>query len=319
MSGNDGMIIEPAMQTILDNMRLWATTRAPLGSVPPPEMRLRAAAMFAPWNLDPPLVANVRDFNIPGGCGMLRARLYDPDERKDAPILLYLHGGGWVIGDLESEDRALRLLALEGGTKIVSLDYRLAPEHPFPAAIEDAAAALQWLSQHVQDLGGRREHLALGGASAGANLSLATALWQRDHGGVMPSFLLLFYGVYGVDRNTESDRLFGGPDFGGPLVNMEMFYTLYTGSPERRRTPLVAPLLADLSELPPIYMNAAGIDPLRDDSRQLFARLQKASVPTTFVEYPGVLHGFTQFSLTSETARQALRNAGTALKAAFSS
>ena len=317
MIESDQTVAEPAMQVILAAMRQQDQNRPPLGAVPPPDMRARASAQFAAWNQEPPPLATVRDFEIPGGEGLRPARLYDPDSHTGAPLLLYLHGGGWVIGDLDLEDRALRLLAQESGSKIVSLDYRLAPEHPFPAAIEDTSAALEWLKQNGEALGAQRGKLALGGASAGANLALATALYQRDRGGALPDFLLLFYGVYGVDRNTESDRLFGGPDFGGALVHMETFYTLYAGPPEARRIPLVAPLLAKLSGLPPVYMNAAGLDPLRDDSRQLNARFKEAGVAVNFTEYPGVIHGFTQFSRTSETARRALAEAGAALKRAL--
>lgn len=245
---------------------------------------------------------------------MRRARWYDPDGRPQAPLLLYLHGGGWVVGDLEIEDRALRMLALASGAKIVSLDYRLAPEHPFPAAIEDTVAACGWLREHAQELGGSTRALALGGASAGANIALAAALRLRDEALPLPAQLVLFYGVYGADRNTESDRLFGTPEFSGPLANMELFYSLYAGSPEQRRDPLVAPLLADLKGLPPTFLNAAGIDPLRDDSRQLRDRLQQSGVPVSYVEYPGVVHGFTQFTLTSTTARKALADAGAAIR-----
>ena len=309
----DNTFVEPAMQPILTAMRA-ASARATGQPVTPEQMRLRAARQFAYWNRQPPVLAQVRDLDIPTGRGVRRARWYDPDGRLQAPLLLYLHGGGWVLGDLDIEDRALRTLALESGAKIVSLDYRLAPEHPFPAAIEDTVTAFAWLRRHAQELGGSARALALGGASAGANIALAAALRLRDEDLPLPAQLLLFYGVYGVDRNTESDRLFGTPEFSGPLANMELFYASYAGSPERRRNPLVAPLLADLKGLPPTFLNAAGIDPLRDDSRQLHDRLRQSGVPVRYWEYPGVVHGFTQFTLTSATARKALADAGAALR-----
>lgn len=313
----DDVFIEPAMQPILVAMRAAASARASGQPVTPEQMRLRAASQFEAWNRQPPPLEGVRDLDIPMGGGMRRARWYDPDGRSQAPLLLYLHGGGWVVGDLEIEDRALRILALESGAKIVSLDYRLAPEHPFPAAIEDTTAAFAWLREHAQELGGSAQALALGGASAGANIALAAALRLRDEALPLPAQLVLFYGVYGVDRSTESDRLYGTPEFSGPLANMELFYSSYAGSPEQRRDPLVAPLLANLKGLPPVFLNAAGIDPLRDDSRQLRDRLQQSGVPVSYVEYPGVLHGFTQFTLTSATARKALSEAGAAIREAL--
>lgn len=313
----DKVFIEPAMQPILEAMRAAASTRVPGQPVTPEQMRVRAASQFEAWNREPPALAGVRDLDIPIGAATRRARWYDPDGHSPAPLLLYLHGGGWVVGDLDIEDRALRVLALESGARILSLDYRLAPEHPFPAAIEDTMAAFAWLRAHAQELGGSARALALGGASAGANLALATALRLRDEALPLPAQLVLFYGVYGVDRDTESDRLFGTPEFSGPLANMEFFYASYAGSPEQRRDPLVAPLLADLHGLPPTFLSAAGIDPLRDDSRQLRDLLQQAGVPATYLEYPGVLHGFTQFTLTSATARKALNEAGAAIRAAL--
>lgn len=293
--------------------------------LPPPaekithqEMRRRANAIFAAWNVDLPPLAEVSDRTVPGPGGPLKIRLYNPARATATPLLLYLHGGGWMIGDLDLEDRALRLLALESGIRIASLDYRLAPEHPFPAAIEDCMAVYLWLLNHAEEWGGRRNRIALGGASAGANIALATALKLRDTDAPLPAFLSLCYGVYGADRNTPSDAQFGHTEFAGALIHMEMFYGLYAGSPEHRRSPLVAPLLADLHGLPPVHMNAAGLDPLRDDSRLLCAKLRDSGVPVSFVEYPGVIHGFTQFSLTSEIARAALRDSGIALREALS-
>lgn len=309
----DDVFIEPAMQSILADLRAAVSGRAPGQRVTAEQMRLRAAGQFKAWNRQPPPLRGVRDLDIPMGDGVRRARWYDPDGRSPAPLLLYLHGGGWMVGDLEIEDRALRILALASGVKIVSLDYRLAPEHPFPAAIEDTLATVTWLREHAPELGGSARALALGGASAGANIALAAALRLRDESMPLPAQLVLFYGVYGVDRNTASDRLFGTAEFSGPLANMELFYAAYAGAPEQRRHPLVAPLLAELKGLPPTFVNAAGIDPLRDDSRQLRDRLQQSGVPVRYREYPGVLHGFTQYTLTSATARKALREAGAAI------
>ena len=303
------------MRPIIAAMRAAAASGAPASTVPLTQMRMRAAAQFAPWNADPPALASVHDFDVPGGTGQRRARLYDPRGRTPVPLLLYLHGGGWVIGDLDMEDRALRVLALESGARIVSLDYRLAPEHPFPAALQDAVAAFGWLRAHAGELGGTADSLAIGGASAGANIALGATLDLRNRGQTLPALMVLMYGVYGTERTTESDRLFGSPELSGPLVHMQRFYDAYAGAPGQQDDPRVAPLRADLAGLPPVFLNAAGLDPLRDDSRQLRDRLQQAGVPVHYAEYPGVLHGFTQYTRTSPTARQALREAGAAIAA----
>ena len=316
MSAETPFEIDPEIQPILEAMRLRIANAPPFATIPPDQMRVRASGLFAPWNQDPPPLAVVRDFEIPGPAGGMPARLYDPIGSGDeAMLLLYLHGGGWVIGDLELEDRAIRLLALASSARIVSLDYRLAPEHPFPAAIDDITAALGWLKGHASEFGARPDQIAIGGASAGANLALASTLRLRDEGGPTPSFLVLFYGVFGVDQSTASHLEFARPELGAPV--MENFLLAYAGDENARQQPLVAPLLADLSGLPPAFVNAAGLDTLRDDSRALAGRLAAVGVSVEYKEYPGVPHGFTQYSLVSQAARDAIEDAGHALAAAW--
>lgn len=306
--------IDPEMLPILERMRLRMANAPAFDSVPFDQMRARASSLFAVFNEDPPPLRSVRDLTIPGPGGDLPARLYDPtDGQEPAPLLLYLHGGGWVIGDLDLEDRAIRLLALASGARIISLDYRLAPEHPFPVPIDDVVAAFRWLVANAATFRGTADKIAVGGASAGANLAMAGALRLRDEGGQAPCLMVLLYGVFGVDQTTESYREFARPELFTPA--MEVFFQIYAGDEEKRQNPLVAPLLADLSGLPPAFVNAAGLDTLRDDSRALAARLAEVGVPVEFKEYPGVLHGFTQYSRVSQVARDAIDDAGRALAA----
>ena len=316
MSTEPPFKIDPEIQPILEAMRLRIANAPPFSTAPPAQMRARASGLFASWNEDPPPLAVVRDLTIPGPAGDLLARLYDPIGPGDeAMLLLYLHGGGWVIGDLELEDRAIRLLAQASGARIVSLNYRLAPEHPFPAAIDDTASAFLWLATHAGEFGGRADRIAIGGASAGANLALASTLRLRDEGRPIPSFMVLFYGVFGVDQKTASHLQFARPELVAPA--MESFFQMYAGDETARQNPLVAPLLADLSGLPPAFVNAAELDTLRDDSRTLAARLAAVGVPVEFKEYPGVPHGFTQYTRASRAARDAIEDAGHALAAAW--
>lgn len=306
--------IDPDMLPILERMRLRMANAPAFESVPFDQMRARASSLFAEFNEDPPPLKSVRDLTIPAPGGDLPARLYDPtDGQNPAPLLLYMHGGGWVIGDLELEDRAIRLLALASGARIVSLDYRLAPEHPFPEPVDDVVAAFRWLAANAETFGGTADRIAVGGASAGANLAMAATLRLRDEGGPAPCLMVLLYGVFGVDQTTASYRKFARPDLFAPA--MENFFQIYAGDEEKRRHPLVAPLLADLSGLPPAFVMAAGVDTLRDDSRALAARLVEVGVPVEFKEYPGVLHGFTQYSRVSQVARDAIDAAGWALAA----
>jgi acetyl esterase len=308
------LYIDPEMLPILERMRLRMANAPAFESVPFDQMRARASSLFAVFNEDPPPLRSVRDLAIPGPGGDLPARLYDPTDGKEpAPLLLYMHGGGWVIGDLDLEDRAIRLLALASGARIISLDYRLAPEHPFPVPIDDVVAAFRWLVANATTFGGTADKIAVGGASAGANLAMAGALRLRDEGGQAPCLLVLLYGVFGVDQTTASYREFARPELFTPA--MEAFFQIYAGDEAKRQHPLVAPLLADLSGLPPAFVNAAGLDTLRDDSRALAARLAEVGVPVEFKEYPGVLHGFTQYSRVSQVARDAIDDAGRALAA----
>lgn len=306
--------IDPQMRPILEAMIARMAARAPMTEITPAEMRARAAVDLARWNENPPAVSRIEDRTIPGPFGETRIRLYDPSPTgKPRPALIYFHGGGWVIGSLDTEDRSLRQLALASGIAIVSVDYRLAPEHKFPTPVEDCAAAFTWIADHAVELGLDPARLALGGGSAGANLAMATTLMLRDCGGPRPHFLLLFYGVFGDDPQSESYRQFGGIDYGLPREAMAFFYAQYLRDPAQRADPLVAPVRADLRGLPPAFLAVAGLDPLRDDSRLLAERLRGAGVPVTVKEYPGVVHGFTLMGSALDAANQALEDAGRAL------
>jgi acetyl esterase len=313
----DHVELEPAMAAILRDMRARAASRPALTQVTPDMMRLRASAEFAPWNADPPPLASVEDREAVIADRAIRVRIYDASPAEIGPAMIYLHGGGWTIGDLDLEDTPLRLLAADSGVKIISVDYRLSPEHKFPAAIEDALAVIQWSRFNARELGIDRERLALGGASAGANLALGAALMSRDQGGPLIAFLLLMYGAYGGGAETESTRLFGNGDYGISNAAMQYFWAAYSRSPADLANPYVAPLKADLRGLPPCYLNNAGVDLLRDDTRALADRMRAAGVTVQHDEVAGVIHGFTQYARGSAAARTALANAAAALRAAL--
>ena len=278
-------------------------------------MRLRASAEFVPWNANPPPLSLVRDFEVATADRSIPVRLYDPAPGKIGPAMVYLHGGGWMIGDLDLEDTPLRFLASDSGVKIVSVDYRLSPEHKFPAAIEDALAVLAWLRATGADLGIDPSRLSLGGASAGANLALGAALMSRDRGEPGLAFLLLMYGAYGGGAETESARLFGGGEFGLTSTAMQYFWNNYARDSADLSDPYVAPLNADLRGLPSCYLNSAGIDVLRDDTRALADRLRAARVPVQHREVAGVIHGFTHYARGCIAARRALADAADAMQA----
>lgn len=304
--------LDPDFIPIVRTLRERAQVRPPIGSVTIAQVRVRAAAEFNEWNQDPEPVADVSDFQADTSLRNISVRLYDPRPAAQEGILVYMHGGGWIIGDLDLEDGALRVLANRSGVRILSVDYRLLPEHPFPAAIEDAAAIVRWLADgRGPPVDARR--IAIGGASAGANLALGTALKLRDEAAVSPCFLLLLYGAYLGDADTESRRLFGDGRFGLPADAMSYFWRSYAGANPESAHPYAVPARADLRGLPSAFLNHAGLDVLRDDSIFLAARLRDAGIPVEHHAYPGSIHGFTQYHKGSAAGRRALEDAGRAL------
>ncbi|KAF0171321.1 MAG: alpha/beta hydrolase [Hyphomonadaceae bacterium] len=310
-------VLDRDMLPIVRRMRERMASRAPMTSVEPEAMRARAAADFAVWNEDPPELPQVTDL-ILDTPPPLQARLYCPEPTNDCRgLLVHFHGGGWVIGDIDFEDRACRSVARESGMKVLSVAYRLAPETKFPEPVHDCVAATRWARDNAAQLDIDPARIALGGASAGANLAIAAALHMRALDVAGPAFLLLLYGVYDMRTDTESYRLFGDGGYGLGGAALDFFMTLYLRSPEDRDDPLASPLRADLRGLAPCFLAIAGIDPLRDDSRMLGAKLREARVEVEVREYEGVLHGFTQFARESALGRRALSDAAMALKAAL--
>lgn len=308
--------IDPQMIPLLTAMKESMASRKPMTELSPQEMRARVAVDFKAWNAEPPGLAHIENFDIPGPFGRTKIRLYDTaiDAVSLRPVLVYFHGGGWVIGDLETEDRSLRQLAVASGCAIVSVDYVLAPEHKFPAPVEDCCSAIRWVVQHGKELGLDISRLAIGGASAGANLAMAAAISLRDSDALTARFLLFYYGVFSGDLDSPSYDQFGNGDFGLGQEAMDFFLSLYLRKSEQYRHPLVSSLDADLRGLPPVFLSIAGLDPLRDDSRRLADKLQLANIPVEVCEYAGVVHGFTLMGRALDVANIAIEEAGTALK-----
>lgn len=244
-----------------------------------------AAAFWAKGAPDVP----VTDHVYPGGAGQeQRVRLYRGGAASPAPVLLYVHGGGWQGGSIALNEPACRALAAGSGWTVASISYRFAPTHPYPAALQDCAAALRWLREQAAGLGIDTDRLALGGTSAGANLAMALALTRPAPS---PLGLVLFYGVFGADFETESYRTYA-EGFGLTRARMRAIFDLYDPAGRRDRDPLVAPLRGDLAGLPPAAIIAADLDVLRDDSLAMADALRAADVPVMLHVEPGVTHGF---------------------------
>lgn len=315
MQEQGAIYVDPQMVPVLAAMRERANSRAPIWEIGARLARSRARADFTWWNAEPPVVRRVEDLAAEGAAGPVTVRFYDPLEADGLrPALVYFHGGGWVIGDLELEDSALRTLALASGVCILSVDYALAPEHKYPRPLEDCMAVAQWVYRNAERLSLDGRRIALGGASAGANLALSTALALRDACESWPRFLLLIHGVYSPDNDTPSHRRFGDGTFGLTTAQMEYFWDAYLEDRSQRADPRASPLYARLEGLPPTFLIAAGLDPLLDDSVRLSQGLNAAAVTNELRTYAGVVHGFTLMGRALETANVALRDAGAALR-----
>jgi len=265
----------------------------------------------------PPLpMARVEAVEIPGPAGTIAARRYVPHGAppESAPLLVYYHGGGWVIGDLDTHDAPCRFLAANSGVQVLAIDYRLAPEHPFPAAAEDAFAGYAWASANATALGCDPARIAVGGDSAGANLAAVACLLARDAGLQLPAMQLLIYPVTVAGEELPSRRTFGD-GFLLSKPDMDFFESHYLPPGTDRNDPRVSILHAnDLSGLPPAYLAIAGFDPLRDEGVAFAERLRETGVPVSLRLHPGLVHTFANLTAICPTARQAMLEAVGALQ-----
>ncbi|MDP9457018.1 MAG: alpha/beta hydrolase [Actinomycetota bacterium] len=229
---------------------------------------------------------------IPGPAGEIPIRVYTPAGEGPKPVIVYFHGGGWVIGELDTVDNPLRRIANRTGAVVVSVDYRLAPEHVYPAAFDDCYAATAWVAEHAAELGGDPERVAVCGDSAGGNLAAAVAIAARDRQGPRLAAQLLIYPVTDFDFTTES---YGQNGEGYLLTkgSMQWFWAHYLGAQDLGQDPYACPARADdLARLPPAFVATAEFDPLRDEGEAYAANLRIAGVDVTAKRYDGMLHGF---------------------------
>jgi acetyl esterase len=264
-------------------------------------------------------IGKIEDRTVPGPAGNLPVRVYTPVDAKDGATLaslVFYHGGGFVIGDLETHDDLCRGLANGSGCRVVAVDYRLAPEHPFPAAVEDCFAATRYVASHASAFGIDPARLAVGGDSAGGNLAAVVSQLAKVEGGPAIAFQLLIYPVtqLGADAETRSMRE-NGKGYFLEKEGMDWFTRCYAPDPRHRADPRLSPLLCtDLSGLPPAYVVTAGFDPLRDEGKDYADKLDAAGVPVTYVNYPGMVHGFFSMRGFIPKAREAVSAAAAAIR-----
>jgi acetyl esterase len=288
------------------------------GGLPPAQARERTHRGTAATAARPPIpMARVDAIEVPGQGGPVPARLYVPGGLPGGapvPLTVYFHGGGWMIGDLDSHDGVCRFLAAAAGTAVLSIDYRLAPEHPFPAPLEDAWAGFAWAVANAARLGVDPARIAVAGDSVGGNLAAVVSLLARAGGGQMPKTQLLIYPPTDSAGDLPSRNLFCD----GFLLtkdDMETFERHYLPPGTDATDPRVSILLApDLRGLPPAYVATAGFDPLRDEGEAYALRMREAGVQVALRRHSGLIHSFANLTAVSRTARGAMLEAAGALR-----
>jgi acetyl esterase len=262
-------------------------------------------------------VARVEDHTVPGPGGDIPVRLYSPAEEAVLPVVVYFHGGGWCIGNITSHDGVCRKLAQASGLTVVSVDYRLAPEHSFPCAAEDCYAAAKWVADNAAELRVDGSRMAVAGDSAGGNLAAVTSLLARDRGGPTIAFQCLMYPVIDGTMSFPSYKE-NAEGYLLTAADMAWFYDHYAGPDTDRKNPVLSPLYApDLSGLPPALVMTAEYDPLRDEGEAYADALQQAGVSARASRYDGMIHGFFGLEAIVPASAPAMEEAAAALKNAL--
>ena len=314
------MALAPEIQALVDGMAQNPDAKA-THELSPAEAREGYLALGSMFGAGAE-VGQVEDRRIPGPAGEIPIRCYRPEGAGPFPLLVFYHGGGWTIGDLDSHDKECRALTNGAGALVVSVDYRLAPEHRFPAAADDAFAALQWVAENAATLGGDATRIAVAGDSAGGNLSAVVSLLARDAGGPKICFQALVYPATDMRKEAVDKFPSRRENAAGPfllLETMDYFAGHYFGSdPDLANDVKASPLLATShANLPPAFIATASHDPLRDEGAAYAKALEAAGVAVTHTHYDGMPHVFFQLSPIIPAGKALLGEISSHLRAAW--
>lgn len=309
------MPLDVQMKSVLDAMA--AANNPSFHTLTPQEARRIAAARPQPGEPEP--VARLEDREIPSSSGNIPIRIYTPTATPPFGVLVYFHGGGWVLGNIAMTDQPCRLLANASGCMVVSVEYRLAPEDKFPAAPEDCYSATKWVFDNAASLNADSRRIAVGGTSAGATLAAAVTLMARDRGGPHIAYQLLIYPATTTELTTASHSQFAKDNYYIlSRADMEWFWAHYLARDEDRWNPYACPANAkSLSGLPPAFVITAEYDPLRDEGEAYAVRLSEEGVSAILKRYEGVTHGFFGMPGLLEKAKIAIQDAAQALRNAI--
>lgn len=308
------MPLDPQAKAFLDMNE--AAGAPPTSSMTPEENRERTADLGKLAGI-PKEIAKIENRMIPVDGGEIGVRLYTPNGLGPFPVFVYFHGGGWVIGNLETVDTLCQNIAHESECLVISVDYRLAPEHKFPVPVEDCYAAVEWAAQHASSLNGDGTKLAIGGDSAGGNLAAVVAQQAKQRGGPPISFQALIYPATQLGGETESYRE-NGEGYFLTADSMQWFFRQYLNDEEERKSLLASPLLnEDLAGLPPALVITAEFDPLRDEGAMYADKLRQAGVPVEYTCYEGMIHGFFWMAGMMDKGAQAVSQVSSSLRSVF--
>ncbi|MCM2532236.1 alpha/beta hydrolase [Neobacillus pocheonensis] len=307
------MTLDPQAKLVLEH--LAAAGGPPMETLSPEQAR---KAFVLPEGEREP-VGKVENRTVPGPANDIPVRIYYPKEiQSNHPALVFYHGGGWVIGDIGSHDNICRALTNLADCVTISVDYRLAPEHKFPAAVEDSYAVIQYVYDHAGDFQVDRTRIAVGGDSAGGNLAAVVANLAKDKNASTICFQLLIYPSTNLGGGPTTSMLENSEGYFLTKGNMEWFRDCYLNGEEDKQNPLVSPALyEDFKGLPPALVITAEYDPLRDEGEEYAKKLADAGVEVESVRYNGVIHGFVSMAAVIGKGQEALEKAGYALKKAF--
>jgi acetyl esterase len=303
------MPLDPLVKAFLDQMALVPGPK--MFELPPDQGRAMFVAMMQMFGPKDVPVGGVKNLSV----GDIAMRMYTPVASGGAalPTLIYFHGGGFVIGDLETHDGLCRQFANEGGFAVIAVDYRRAPEHKFPAALDDAIAAVEWVETHASELGVDANRIAVGGDSAGGALAAAVAQHAKAEGAPKIAFQMLLFPVTQIGGETSSLREFAVGYF-LDKATLDWFYKQYVPEGQDKSDPRVSPLNAvDFKGLPPAYVMLGGFDPLHDEGMQYAKKLRDAGVAVEIADYPGLVHCFIYMQAVLPQAHEAVSTAAKAV------
>jgi acetyl esterase len=307
------MSLDPQTKFVLD--QLAAAGAPPLESLTP---EIARQAFVMPHG-EPEAVGRVEDRTIPGPATDIPVRVYYPKELKpENPALVFYHGGGWVVGNIDTHDDICRALTNYANCVTISVDYRLAPEHKFPAAVEDSYAAVQYVYDHAEDFQVDRTRIAVGGDSAGGNLAAVVTNLAKEKNSPAISFQLLIYPSTNAGGEPTVSMVENAQGYFLEKGTMEWFRDCYLNSEEDKQNPMVSPMLyEDFQGLPPALVITAEYDPLRDEGEAYAKKLAEAGVPVETIRFDGTIHGFVSMSAVISQGKVALKKSGEALKKIF--